>query len=133
GARARYERLDRPENGTRIRLSSTAVDVRHAGGGVDVTYVQGGTAARVHGRHVILACYNNIIPYLCPELGDAQRRALDYPEKIPLVVMNIALRHWRPIAASGFGEVYTPGGFLVGMGLDFPVSIGGYRFSASPD
>ncbi|HEX7035655.1 MAG TPA: NAD(P)-binding protein [Pseudomonadales bacterium] len=132
-ARARYDRLDRPENGTRIRLSSTAVEVRNAADGVDVTYVRGGEAERVHGRCAILACYNNIIPHLCPEMGEAQRRALDYPEKIPLVVMNIALRHWRPIAESGFGEVYTPGGFLVGMGLDFPVSMGGYRFSRSPD
>src|SRR5690606_14571204 len=31
GAAARYDRLDRPENGTRIRLSSTAVEVRNAG------------------------------------------------------------------------------------------------------
>jgi spermidine dehydrogenase len=132
-ARARYERLDRPENAVRIRLGSTAVNVSQAAGGAEITYVRGGAVERVHSGHVILACYNNIIPHLCPDMDEMQRAALAYPEKIPLVVMNIALRNWRAIAASGFGEVYTPGGFLVGMGLDFPVSIGGYHFSASPE
>jgi spermidine dehydrogenase len=132
-ARARYDRLDRAENAVRIRLNSTAVDVRNAGDGVDVVYVRGGAVERVAARHAILACYNNIIPHLCPEVGAAQRAALAYPEKIPLVVVNVALRNWRAIAASGFGTVYSPGGFLVRMGLDFPVSMGGYPYSAGPD
>lgn len=132
-ARARYDLLDRAENGTRIRLNSTAVHVAHQDGGVDVTYVRDGQTERVHARHTILACWNNMIPHLCPELGEEQKAALAYPEKIPLVVMNIALRNWRAIAESGLSEVYTPGGFLVRMGLDFPVSMGGYAFSADPD
>jgi spermidine dehydrogenase len=116
-----------------VRLLSTAVEVRNAGPGVDVVYVRGGAAARVRARHAILACYNNIIPFLCPELGETQRAALDYPEKIPLAVVNVALRRWRAIAESGIGKVYTPAGFLNGMGLDFPVSMGGYAYSADPD
>jgi spermidine dehydrogenase len=132
-SRARYDRLDQPENNVRVRLNSTAVDVRNDGPGVDVTYVRGATVERVRGRHAILACYNNIVPHLCPEMGEVQRAALGYPEKIPLVVMNIVLRNWRAIAASGFGKVYAPGGFLVRLGLDFPVSMGGYAFSPDPD
>ncbi len=132
-ARLAYDRLDRPENRVRIRLSSTAVEVRNVPGGVDVVYVSSdGRVERVGGRHAILACYNNVIPHLCPELGAAQREALQYPEKIPLAVVNVALRNWRAIAESGYGQVYTPGGFLVRMGLDFPVSMGGYRYSAGP-
>jgi len=137
-ARARYDLLDRSEHPVRIRLSSTAVDVRNADAGVDVVYVRGGAGGaaggveRVRARHAILACYNRIIPHLCPDLGGAQREALAYPEKIPLVVMNVALRQWRPLADSGFGNVYCPGGFLVRMGLDFPVSMPGYRFSGGP-
>ncbi|MEQ8484936.1 MAG: NAD(P)-binding protein [Pseudomonadales bacterium] len=136
-ARLRYARLDRPENRVRVRLSSTAVAVRNVDGGAEVDYVRAGAgngaAERVSARHVILACNNRVIPYLCPELDEAQRQALAYPERIPLVVMNIALRHWRPMVASTFGKVYTPGGFLVGMGLDFPVSMGGYGFSGGPN
>ncbi|MFU8817935.1 MAG: hypothetical protein ACNA7W_21510, partial [Pseudomonadales bacterium] len=132
-AAANYQRLDRPENPVRIRLHSTAVEARNVGGGVEVVYLRGAVVERVRARHAILACYNNIIPHMCPELGAAQRQALGYPQKIPLVVMNLALRNWCAIAASGFNHVYAPGGFLVRMGLDFPVSMGGYRFSADPD
>jgi spermidine dehydrogenase len=132
-ARVRYDLLDRPENGTRIRRNSTAVSVTNAGAGAEVVYVQGERTERVDARHVILACWNNIIPYLCPEMGEAQRTALGYPEKIPLAVVNVGVRNWRAIAASGFGEVYTPGGFINRAGLDFPVSMGGYRYSADPD
>lgn len=134
-ARVRYGRLDRAENRVRIRLESTAVEVRNleGGGGAEVVYVRGGSAERVAGRHVVLACNNRVVPYLCPEIGGAQREALLYAERVPLVVMNIALRQWRPIADAGFREVYTPGGFLVRSGLDFPVSMGGYAFSGGPD
>ncbi len=132
-SRVRYDLLDRRENGTRIRLDSTAVHVANGGPGAEVVYVRGGKAERVDARHVILACWNNVVPYLCPELPSEQRAALEYPEKIPLVVMNIGLRNWRAIADSGMSEVYTPGGFLVRMGMDFPVSMGGYAYSADPD
>jgi spermidine dehydrogenase len=131
--RARYDRLDRAEQQVRIRLASTAVDVRNTASGAEVVYVRGGTAARVEAKHVILACWNNMIPHLCPELGPAQREALEYPEKIPLAVINVGLRNWRAIADSGIGEVHAPGGFLSRLGLDFPVSMGGYRYSANPD
>jgi spermidine dehydrogenase len=132
-ARVRYDLLDRPENGTRIRRNSTVVSVANAGVGAEVVYVRGDRTERVDARHVILACWNNIIPHLCPEMGEAQRAALEYPEKIPLAVMNIGVRNWRPIAAAGFGEVYTPGGFINRAGLDFPVSMGGYQYTADPD
>ncbi len=131
--RARYDRLDRPEQQVRIRLSSTAVDVRNTASCAEVVYVRGAAAARVEARHVILACWNNMIPHLCPELGTAQREALEYPEKIPLAVINVGLRNWRAIADSGIGEVHAPGGFLSRLGLDFPVSMGGYRYSANPE
>ncbi|MGA1370980.1 MAG: NAD(P)-binding protein [Pseudomonadales bacterium] len=131
--RARYDRLDRPEQGARIRLMSTAVDVRNTPAGAEVVYVRAGQAKRVEANHVILACWNNMIPKLCPELSLAQREALEYPEKIPLAVINVGLRNWRAIADSGIGEVYAPGGFLSRLGLDFPVSMGGYRYSANPD
>ena len=132
-ARARYDKLDRPENSVRVRLNSTAVNVQNDGDGVEVVYVRAGDVQRVRGRHTILACYNNIVPFLCPQMGDDQRKALGYPEKIPLAVVNVALENWHAIADSGFGELYVPDGFLVQMGLDFPVSIGDYRYSASPD
>lgn len=132
-ARTRYDRLDLPENGVRIRLNATAVRAENRTGGVDVTYVSGGQAARVRARHAVMACYNQMVPYLCPEVGEAQRAALAYPEKIPLMIVNVALRNWRAIAGSGLGSVYSPSGVLCNLGMDFPVSLGGYAFTDGPD
>jgi spermidine dehydrogenase len=61
GARAGPLRPPRPPGErARIRLSSTAVEVAHARGGVDVVYVRGGHVERVCARHVVLACWNNV-------------------------------------------------------------------------
>jgi spermidine dehydrogenase len=73
------------------------------------------------------------VPYLCPEIGDAQREALAYPEKIPLMLVNVALNDWQAIADSGLSGFYAPSGVLCRIGMDFPVSMGGYQFTASPD
>jgi spermidine dehydrogenase len=90
-ARANYARLDDASSPIRIRLNSTAVRVRHAGDPdpskdakeVEVTYVRGGQARRVRGANCILACYNMIIPYLCPEMPAKQKEALAYCVKLP--------------------------------------------------
>ena len=137
-ARVDYERLDQARSPTRIRLLSTAVDVRHTqdGDAADVTYVRNGAAERVRARHVILACYNNIIPHLCKEMPDAQREALAYASKTPIVYISIAVRNWQAFEKLGFHTLYVPQAELMhSFGLDFPVSIGTYEFArdaASP-
>ena len=91
-----YSKLDLPSNPVRLRLNSTGVDVRHLGGGqaVDLTYVQGGKAYRVRGRHSIMACYNNMLPFICSDMGDAQKEALGYASKTPFAWTQVALRNW---------------------------------------
>lgn len=131
-----YGRLDRAGQPVRIRLNSTAVDVRHADGGrqVDVSYVRDGQVRKARGRHVVLACYNAMIPHICPELPAAQKAAIDYAEKVPLVYISVAVRNWRAFAELGFGSFYVPRpGLMHSFGLDFPVSMGGYRFTSDPD
>lgn len=132
-ARARYDRLDLAGNAVRIRLNATAVRLENRAGGVDVTYVAGDRTARVRTRQTVLACYNAMVPHLCPEVPEAQREALAYPEKIPLMIINVALNNWRAMADSGLNGFYSPSGVLCNIGLDFPVSLGGYQYSASPE
>ena len=131
-ARVNYALLDAPENNTRLRLNSTAVNVGHADRGrhVDVTYVQNGKVHRVRGRHAVLACYNEMIPHLCSELPKAQKEAIAYATKVPLVYISVALRNWRAFEKLGFQSFYIPQGELMhSFGLDFPVSMGGYAFT----
>jgi spermidine dehydrogenase len=81
-----------------------------------------------------MACYNAVIPHIVPEVPDAQREAIQFPEKTPLVYINIAIRNWRAMAELGCNNIYVPKSSLMySFGLDFPVSIGDYRFTARPD
>lgn len=135
-SRVNYQILDDQNNDNRIRLSSTAVNVKHAidQSHVDVTYVKNNKTYRVRGKHVVLACYNNIIPYICPEVPEKQREAIEYATKVPLVYTNIVLRNWRAFADLNFNRINIPRDQLTqDYYLDFPVSMGGYNFSENPD
>lgn len=135
-SRVDYDLLDRAENSNRIRLDSTAVDVRHVDGNsaVDVTYVRNGNAERVRGRHAILACYNNLVPHICPEVPKDQVEAISKAVKIPLVYINIAIRNWKSFESLGYQSFSIPQPKLMhSFGMDFPVSMGGYEFTQSSD
>lgn len=131
-----YASLDRPGANTRIRLNSTGVDVRHGRNAksVDVTYVHEGKAYRVRGKHAILACYNNIIPHICPEVPESQREAIAFASKVPLVYISIALRNWRAFAELGYHSISVAKPDLMhSFVMDFPVSMGGYRYTQEPE
>ena len=134
-ARVDYARLDEAANAARLRLNATAINVEHTedGESVEVTYVRNGTAERVVADHAIMACYNHVLPWLCPELPEAQVEALQWPEKVPLVYINVALRNWRAFASAGLYHFEAISDRFVYGCLDFPVSTPGYAFSASPD
>jgi spermidine dehydrogenase len=135
-ARLDYGTLDVRGATNRIRLDSTAVDVRHTPDQrhVDVTYVRHGSVERVRGKHAILACYNQIVPHLCPELPDDQRAAIESVTKVPLVYVNVAIRNWRAFRALGFHNIRIPQPALMhSFGMDFPVSMGGYHYTDSAD
>jgi spermidine dehydrogenase len=137
-ARADYARLDDASSPIRIRLNSTAVKVKHVGDPatakeVEVTYVRGGQAHRVRGATCILACYNMIIPYMCPEMSDKQKDALAYAVKMPLVYTNVQISNWKAFQKLGVSGIYAPGAYFSNVTLDFPVSMGGYHFPSSPD
>jgi spermidine dehydrogenase len=133
-----YSRLDGEGSPIRLRLRSTAVGVRNVGGaGAEATvathYAQAGRIRGVRSRHVILGCYNMMAPYLMPELGASQREALALNVKAPLVYVNVAVRNWRAWMKRGVHEVTNPMGFYSRLKLDYPVSLGAYACSRSPD
>ena len=137
-ARANYAMLDRPANPVRIRLNSTVVNVRHLGSKdaskeVEVSYMRGGKLNTVKGNYCVLACYNVMIPYICPELPDAQKESLSYLVKAPLVYTHVALRNWTAFANLGIHQIVAPGGYHTYTALDFPVSLGKYQFPSKPE
>ncbi len=137
-ARIDYAKLDRVSNAVRLRLNSTVVravnegaaaGARGAGaaGGAEVVYIRDGAAARVRGRHCVLACWNMMIPYLCPELPEAQKAALHELVKTPLVYTSVALRNWQAFEKLQVSHVYSPGAYHSELWLNEKVDIGGYR------
>jgi spermidine dehydrogenase len=119
----------------RIRLSSTAVRVRNlsdGGDAVEVAYDRGGKLRSVKAKACVLACYNMMIPYLCPELPDGQKEALHYGVKEPLIYTHVAIRNWMPFERLGIRQIVAPGSYHTHIALDFPVSIGKYQFPKNP-
>jgi spermidine dehydrogenase len=133
-----YGRLDLADHPVRIRLNATVVRVRHTGpvatsDAVEITYAHGGTVSRVTAGHVVLACWHRVIPYLTDELPPAQVSALHDQVKVPLVYTNVQLRNWHALAQLGIAGFQAPGHYWHGAEMDFPVSMGRYRFAEGPD
>lgn len=136
-SRADYSRLDQEGASTRIRLNSTVVHVAHAEAGgakeVDVAYIREQKLASVRAKNCVLACYNGMIPYLCPELPDKQKEALSYLVKAPLVYTHVAIKNWTGFQKLGIRQIEAPGSYHTYTALDFPVSLGEYRFPSKPE
>jgi spermidine dehydrogenase len=133
-----YGRLDRPENEVRLRLGCTVVNVAHDGDpasatGVTVTYADtGGQPRTVRAGHVVLAAWHRVVPYLTTEIAQDQIDALNDQQKVPLIYANVLLRNWEALAELGIDGARARGNFWSGFEIDFPVSMGAYRFADAP-
>jgi spermidine dehydrogenase len=133
-AKARYGELDRPRNPVRIRHASTVVRVVNGEGSVDVGVIVHADRSlhRLRARHVVLACFNMLMPYVLDGLPAAQVAALKRNVKLPLVYSNVLGRDWRPWQRLGVHEIYGVASFHSRVKLDYPVSMGGYRCPRDP-
>ena len=101
-----YEALDLDDNSTRLRLNSTVVGVKETAlNHVRVDYVEKGQPFSISADHCILACYNGLIPHLCPEMSDQQKEGLSYGVKVPFVYANVLLKNGRAFA--GLDTTFT--------------------------
>jgi spermidine dehydrogenase len=134
-AKADYSKLDIAGASVRVRLNSTVVHVQHTNAGreVQIAYVRGGKQQTVVAKNCVLACYSGMIPHLCPELPEKQKEALSYLVKAPLVYTHVALRNWTAFAKLNAHHIVAPGGYHTYTALDFPVSLGQYRFPSNPE
>ncbi|MGB9198895.1 MAG: NAD(P)-binding protein [Terriglobales bacterium] len=138
-----YSKLDDAGSPVRVRLNSTAVHVAHVGSAnardansaklVEIAYDRGGKLQSVRAERCILACYNVMIPYICPDLPEKQKEGLSYLVKSPLVYTHVALTNWTSFHKLGVHQIVSPGSFHCFTHLDFPVSIGDYHFPSHPE
>lgn len=137
-SRFNYDELDRPENSARVRLNSTVVNVQHDGdpgssSDVFVNYINDNKSYQVKGKGVVMACYNMMIPHIVPDLPKEQDAALRRQSKVPLQYTTVGLRNWRAIKETGIGMAMCPGNIHQVVGMDYPVSMGGYEYTKTPD
>ena len=136
-AKADYSKLDVTGAPVRVRLSAPVLRVRHTGPAsgdrrVEIVYQQNGALKSVTARSTVLACWHTVIPALCPELPAAQKTALDYAIKVPLVYTNVFIRQWTAFQKLGIQRVSMPGLWHTSAALDFPVSLGTYKHQTDP-
>jgi spermidine dehydrogenase len=137
-ARANYARLDTAGSPVRIRLNSAVVRVRHLGPPatakqVEIAYTNGGKVYSVRSSCVVLACWNTMIPFLCPSLPEDQKKALLYLVKVPLVYATVGIRNWSAFHKLGIANVSAPGSYFTDVSLNSVVNIGEYKSPVSPD
>lgn len=132
-----YSKLDNTRSPVRIRLNSTVVRAQQlppaVSDQVEVSYVRGKTLYTVRGKHCVMACYNGMIPYLCPELPEKQKDALHYGIKEPFIYTHVALRNWTAFQKLGVHQILSPGSYHSFTMLDFPVTMGDYKFPMKPE
>jgi spermidine dehydrogenase len=133
-----YAELDKPSNSVRIRLNSTAVNVRHGGdpkssSEVLVNYINDNKSYRVTGKGAVMACYNMMIPHIVPDLPEEQAAALRLQTNSPMAYTSVGLKNWRAIQEIEMGLAMSPGNMHQAVLMDFPVSMGGYQYTKIPD
>jgi spermidine dehydrogenase len=137
-AKMNYAAIDDPKSRVRVRLNSTVVKAANVGDPedakeVEVTYVRGERAHTVRANACVLACWNMVIPYMCPDMSRKQKDALAYGVKVPLVYTNVQIRNSRAFEKLGVRRIKCPGSFFTTVELDYPVSMGDYQYPAGPD
>jgi len=132
-ARFDYAKLDQSASNARIRLNSTVINVANEEGGVTVSYVKGEKAYRVKAKNSVLACNNAMIPYLCPQLPQAQKEALADQVRQPILITCVAVKNWQAWKKLGLSRVIIPGGYHTSIRLQTPINIGDYRTADNPD
>lgn len=130
--------LDRAEECCRIRLSSTAIRVRHEGDPkasdfVSVVYERKGRLYRVRARAAILAIGSWVAKHIVMDLPADYRAAQDSFLYGPILMVNVALRNWRFLDKLGFGAARWFDGFGFFGTIRQPMLTGGNPAPFHPD
>ena len=133
-----YAELDKSSNSVRLRLNSTVVNVQHRGdpnssSEVFVNYIHDNKSYQVKAKGVVMACYNMMIPHIVPDLPKDQYAALRRLSKVPLQYTTVGVTNWRAMKEMGIGMAMCPGNIHQVVAMDYPVSLGGYEFTKTPN
>ncbi|HEY6184693.1 MAG TPA: NAD(P)-binding protein, partial [Terriglobales bacterium] len=92
--------LDGSANRTRLRLSSTVLDVRHDGnpnhaGTLSIVYVKEGKLYRIKARSAVMAGGSWTTKHIVNDLPQTHSEAYGQFYRSPCMMVNVAVRNWR--------------------------------------
>ncbi|MBY8828919.1 NAD(P)-binding protein [Hephaestia mangrovi] len=125
--RTDYSTLDRSGQKVRVRLNSIVTQVKHLSAHrrlfdpdnseCEVTYLNDGKLSAVKGKNVVMACMNNVVPYILPELPEEQKAALHQAVRAVNQMTNVLFRNWESFAKLKLSNVSFPNTFYGRMGI----------------
>lgn len=138
GNAVNFPALDRPGQSIRMRLSSTAVAVRHVGlpgdaKFVDVTYLKDGKLNRVRARTVVMAGAGWINKRVVRDLPAEHLAAYNTFIYAPTLVINVALTNWRFMHKLGITACRYFEGLGFSCNIRKPMLAGDYQPPLNPD
>lgn len=133
-----FAALDRTGQPVRIRLGATAVDVMHEGSPqgsatVALTYERGGALHKLTARAVVMAGGSWTTRHVVRDLPEAHRRAYQQFYRTPMLVANVAVKHWRFMADYGMTACRWFEGFGYCCNIRPPMAIGRHRPPFDPE
>ena len=101
-----FEHFDTPDHPARIRLNSTTVRVEHDGNparakSVTVYYQRDGKVYRVRAKGVVSAIGGWVNRHIVQDLPGEHQDAFDQLVHGSNMIVNVALRNWKPMAKLG--------------------------------
>jgi len=95
-----FQALDAPGNRTRIRLSSTVLDLRHDGNPnqaatLRIVYVREGKLYRVKARSAVMAGGSWTTKHIVNDLPESHQAAYSRFYRSPCMMVNVAVKNWR--------------------------------------
>jgi spermidine dehydrogenase len=132
--RVNFPELDSASNATRVRLGATAIRVTNLpNGSVEVVYSVGGKLHKSIAKGVVMAngAWNS--QYIVADVGDEYREAFKDFVRAPMMVVNVALRRWRPMYDLGLTAASYRDGIGFSCNIRQSMMAGSYRPPLDPD
>ena len=119
-----FDALDKQGNATRMRLNSTAMDVRHKTGGVEITYLSNGKTEKVSAKSAVMATGGWVSRSIVQDLPENIESSYRQFNHAPVLVVNVALNNWKFLEKLGFAAARWYDGFGFFGSIRSPMKVG---------
>lgn len=135
-----FDRFDTPGSTFRVRLNSTAIRIEHDGAptgadSVSIYYLRGSKVHRIRAKGVVSAVGGWVNKHIVRDLPEEYQNEFDGLVHGSNMIVNVALRNWRPMAKLGVSACHFfrsdgLGGFC---NIRRPMVFGNNRAPLHPD